>query len=334
MNKKFKLEKPAYACRCCGATLDQCNEGRERFLDTGQHLMRCEQCCVGYLAPDFTDAALDDFYTNHYRWLFLFDATAKHDDHFFKHTLYRESAAARAVLMAKQLPQNAKLLEIGSGFGGFIGQLFHLRPDIKFYAIEGDVEHRSMLLDGATVNFIARDEVGRNGPFDAIVAFHVVEHMKNPVQDMMYFTQKLSLKGVMVIEVPDSLADWGGWFFVQPAHVSYFTPNALRRMFQRAGVRIDTLGQHPGGRAFTAMIWAVVGKGQSTSTIPEAATSEENAQFARHIARYRYGPKQALRKYLKMLAVAVLGPNLIGARQRRGVYRAQSALYEVTINRR
>ncbi len=333
MNRKFELEAPSYACRCCGATVDQHDEGRERFLDAGQHLMRCGQCGVGYLAPDFTDAALNNFYANHYRHLFLFDATAQHDDFFFKHTLHRESAAARAVLVAQQLPPQAKVLEIGSGFGSFIGQLYHVRPDVKFYAIEGDVRHRNLLLDGAEVTFLKREEIQAHAPFDAIAAFHVVEHMKDPVQDVAYFAKALTADGLMAIEVPDSLADWNSWFFVQPAHVSYFTPAALRRMLQRAGVRIATLGQHPGGAPFTAMIWATIGKGQGELAAFSPATVEENAHFEQHIAQYRYGPKQALRKTLKVLAVRLFGAHFIGARQRHKVYRAQRILYIVPTNR-
>ena len=334
MNRKFELEAPHNACRCCGATLGQRDKGRERFLDAGQHLMQCEQCCVAYLSPDFTDAALDDFYANYYRRLFLFDATAQHDDLFFKHTLYRESAAARAVLVATHLPPQAKVLEIGSGFGGFIGQLHHLRPDIAFYAIEGDIKNRTLLLDGAQVTFLARDDVAQYGPFNAIVAFHVVEHMKDPVQDITYFIASLTDAGQMVIEVPNSLADWGSWFFVQPAHLSYFTQGALRRMLERAGARILSLGHHPAGEAFTAMIWACIGKGQGERAAFTPATVEENTQFAQHIARYCYGPKQVLRKGVKTLAAAILGANFIGARQRRAVYRAQHALYDVATNRR
>jgi SAM-dependent methyltransferase len=335
MNSSIELDTPTYACRGCGATHGQHACGRERFLDVGQYLYRCDGCGLAYLAPDFTDAALNLFYAEHYRTLFLFDVTRHHDALFFKHTLYREAALARATLLATRLPPSARVLEIGSGFGAFLGQLHALRPDIVLIATETDATHRTMLLDSAQVHFIDPTAIAAHGPFDAVVAFHILEHLKQPVASIAHYARTLTAAGILVIEVPDASAPWGSWFDVQSAHVSYFTRASLTRVLQRAGVPIGYVGAHPGGAAFTFMIWAIAQKGTGAAHTITPTTPEENASFAAHIARYPYCWKQRWRKHIKRLAVLLIGPYWLGALQRKKVYRTQRHLYaDTTVNRR
>ena len=159
MKNVFDFAPATNACRGCGATIGQVDCGTERFLGTGQHLMLCGQCGLGYISPDFTDASLNDFYVHHYRRLFLIDAARHHDELFFKQTFYREFARLRIAQIAPMLPQGARLLELGSGFGAFLGELRKRRPDIELFATESDATHRERLLDGAAVTFIEPNRI-------------------------------------------------------------------------------------------------------------------------------------------------------------------------------
>ncbi len=316
----FALEDKPLACRACGAMAGQMPCGEERSLGIGQELFLCMHCGLAYLTPDFTDAALSVFYRDHYRHVSLVDAARRHDARFFKRKLNREFAAKRVALIASQLPMGARVLEIGSGFGAFIGQLHRVRPDVVFYATEEDVAHRDLLLDGASVQFITHVEIVEQAPFNLIIALHVVEHLKRPIEDMRLFARMLTPSGRLVVEVPDIFADWGNWLYVQPAHVSYFSAASLKRAMMRAGVALDTLGDHPAGAVLAGNLWAVGRRSEETVEV-EDATAEEITALHAHIVRYAWHAKPALRKWLRDMVIALGGAHMAGAMARRRYYR-------------
>lgn len=327
---QFDCELPALACRGCGATTHQTACAEERFLRTGQMLMLCGHCGLVYLTPDFTDAALNDFYEHHYRRVAIIDAAKLHDETFFRLRLNREFARLRVAQVVPQLPQNAKLLEIGSGYGAFLGQLHAVRPDVQLFATESDISHRERLLEGAAVTFLTHDEIAGAAPFDAIVALHVVEHLKRPREDARDYLAALNPSGKLYIEVPDILSPWDNWLYVQPAHVSYFGVASLRRTLLRAGAAIEYVGAHPAGAALGDTVWAVVSPRAVDAPRPEIppASAEEIHALAAHIARYYWARKQALRMRVRNTLIALIGIERVGSISRHREYRANKHFFE------
>lgn len=328
MNKRFNFafEAPTYACRGCGATVEQSACGAERFLGTGQELMLCGMCNLAYLAPDFTDAALDEFYRTHYRRVSLIDAASRYDDEFFRRVLSREFARVRIRVLEAALPQGARVLEIGAGFGALLGELHRLRPDIVLYATESDVAHRHMLLDGAPVTFITDAQIEGIGEFDVIVAIHALEHLKHPVEALRRYGRVLKPGGSIFIEVPDRDADWRNWLYIHPAHVSYFNAASLTRCFARAGLETVFMGEHPAGEVLATTLWAQ-GKPAAHAPAITPSTAEEITLAHAHIARYGWNAKQTLRHAIRTLAIAILGENAVGARFRRRHFQHYSRFF-------
>ena len=314
---KYTLEPETFTCRGCNAEEQQILCGEEQFLRTGQQLVLCGMCGLGYLSPDFTDEALSRFYAKDYRRISLIDATANYDAQFFQQVLYREFARLRVKLVAADLPPSARVLEIGSGFGAFLSELHRARPDVVLYATETDEAHRRLLLQDVPVTFLNPQQIESEAPFDAIVVIHTLEHLKQPVAELAQCARTLRPDtGKVYIEVPDILADWGNWLFVLPAHLSYFSSASLTRCFTRAGLNALAIGAHPAGEVLIGTIWAV-GKAGKLQHSPSPASEEEIAALLSHISRYRWNRQQAIRNKARALALRLLGANRLGNMVRR-----------------
>ena len=78
------------------------------------------------------------------------------------------------------------------------------------------------------------------GLFDTIVMFHVLEHMREPIDFMNKCKKMLKPKGKIIVEVPNyddfqlKLNKKYAEFYWQRAHISYFTPKILKKVFQKS----------------------------------------------------------------------------------------------------
>ncbi len=82
------------------------------------------------------------------------------------------------------------------------------------------------------------------GRFDVVTAFHVLEHVTDPVRATRRMLAWLAPNGLLVIEVPNAgglgAALFGrAWSALElPRHLSHFTPSTLKATVERAGGRI------------------------------------------------------------------------------------------------
>lgn len=303
------LARPQAACRLCNSTVDQKRFGREWLWGLGQWLVRCGTCAGAYLDPDLTEDSLARFYAVDYRRLYTAEAAHRYDAQFLADIRVREVGAWRAARLAGSIPEGGAVLEIGSGYGGFLGQLHAARPDIQLTAVEPDAVHCAAALDSAPVHFADRLEE-LTGPFDLIALFHTVEHLADPQAALMQLRSFLAPGGRIALEVPDAAAPWSGWQDVHAAHLSYFTGPSLDRLCTRSG-----LAPLASRAPLPDTLWRELAPASPSSPAP--APASEIAELDRHIAQYVGRPRDRIKRYLKTIAVAVLGPERVGARQRR-----------------
>jgi|GEM_PF-209645 len=297
-------------CRICGATVEQRAVGPEKLAQTGQWFHRCGICGNGYLTPDLAPGRLDRFYRDDYRRFFPAEATRHYDESFFATLKARPLARLRAARVAQGLPEAARILEIGSGFGTLLAALHEDDPSRALVAVEPDGAHRTAGLKGAPVEFLDHPTALAAGPYDLILLFHTLEHVTDPSALLRDLRSALAPAGRLVIEVPDAGADWSGWQDVHLAHLSYFTGPGLDRLIARSGFVINEASpQLPG------TLWRSLTPGMVRQ--PEVAPAEEIAAFDRHIARYPWRRRDSIRRFLKHTAIRLFGPEVVGARQRK-----------------
>lgn len=231
----MSLMRPNYGaavCRFCGMTEDQHAIDREQLLDSGQTLYCCGHCASAYLCPDLPATTLDHFYREHYRQLFPFMASDVPDERLLLQMRSREMALHRARRLAQSLPRHARVLEIGSGHGAFLGCLHALRDDLQLFAVEPGHAERNLALDGAPVRFIELEQVDQVGPLDLIVLFHTFEHLIDPVGILRKLAAVSTPETRLAIEVPDAFITGATWTAVHPAHTGYFSADGLQRVIR------------------------------------------------------------------------------------------------------
>jgi SAM-dependent methyltransferase len=303
-------------CRLCGATQAQRHFWPEVYAGSGQQLRRCGHCAAVYLAPGFTEAGLSEFYAGPYRRLFPAEVPWRSVSRFFAWRGDAEVARQRLSLIEAKLPRDGRLFEMGSGFGAFLGQAATLRQDLRLSASEPDLSHREALLNQADVAFVGALPDLPSESLDAIVAFHVLEHLIDPLGFLEQAASALCVGGQLWIEVPDLMDDWRTRLFVHPAHLSYFSADNLCRLAEAAGLEVIHCGSHPLA-SLAGTLWLEARRPENLASSPVApAAAEDVSAIDRWIERVGWGWKDRLKIKAKRMALALLGPGLVGELQR------------------
>ena len=99
--------------------------------------------------------------------------------------------------------------------------------------VEGDLSARAALFDGA---------------FDAVCAFHVLEHLPDPVPFLGQLRRCLRSGGSLYLSVPNRMRS--GTARLEPLdcpphHLTRWTPSSLGRYVERGGLRVAELATEP-----------------------------------------------------------------------------------------
>lgn len=309
-------------CRLCGATTEQREFWREPYLGAGQSVRRCGHCAAIYLGPDLTPAALADFYGHTYRQLFVSEVMGPDPEAFFRQRCERQFADARVRRLLPALPPGAAVFELGSGFGSFLGCLASARADVRLTASEYDEGHRQQGCHGVAVTWIVSlDDIETPACFDAVVAFHVLEHLPRPMDFLAWAKRVLKPEGCLVIEVPDAGGSWPTRKLAHPAHLTYFTAASLERLLCAAGFEVEQCGAHPDGPPFAGTLRAVARPGKEARRPMTQASAGEIAAIDRWLDAAPWGIRERLRSHARQAVMAVLGPTRAGALARWLAYR-------------
>jgi 2-polyprenyl-3-methyl-5-hydroxy-6-metoxy-1,4-benzoquinol methylase len=155
----------------------------------------------------------------------------------------------------EKIPKNAKILDIGCGFGYFLKLCEQYGyetygVDISKYAIEqAKLNTKSKL----SVCDIEKHTFSSKDFFDVITMFDVIEHFKSPYRVLKEIFELLTPKGLGFITTPNinSLQrlvrreKFTG--FTDKTHLYLFTPSSLKYLIEQCGfkvIRIETLSTH------------------------------------------------------------------------------------------
>ena len=258
------------ACPLCGARAYS-PLYRQRDLSLGVPgeftLSRCDACGLLYQNPRVRGDALDRAYPANYaahvrepelsrtlrdlgppvRWLLARRLGYRHLD-------TRGIAArdkARALLAShrilKAFPRwrgNGRLVDVGCASGKFLRQMHAVGWDVAGIEIDADAAARARAVtpsivvgDPATVTLPAAS-------VDLVTAFHVLEHLPDPLGALRNMLGWLAPGGLIIVEVPNVAGVssalfgrcWSGLDF--PRHLVHFTPRTMTAMVEHAGGRV------------------------------------------------------------------------------------------------
>lgn len=138
----------------------------------------------------------------------------------------------------------SRLLEVGSAGGFFLHAA--QRVGIDAHGVEPTPNAVSYARHelGASVTHAFLEDAELPSGFDAVCAFHVLEHVSDPRAFLVKAHQLMAADGVLALEVPNIVSErfqreglnWEGLLLQQ--HLWHFSPQTLRALVEDCGFRV------------------------------------------------------------------------------------------------
>lgn len=153
------------------------------------------------------------------------------------------------VNLIRSIKPSGKLLEIGCGRGRLLSELK------KYYSVSGvdispsAIAETSKLINKKHLKVLNIEKEPINGKYDIILAFDVLEHLKNPKKVIYKIRKALNLKGIFIFSVPNNYGIFGKFatsFFnyTDKTHISTYKRSKWIEIVKKAGFHIKILNQH------------------------------------------------------------------------------------------
>jgi len=184
-------------CPACGST-----DYSKRFIIDTFPLLQCKRCSLELLHPQPSNEILGAIYNKEYQLAANSELENSTLDGMKEMTarLYLET------LNKLDLPNNPKLLEIGCGWGHFIGEAARTGYDAYGVEISSHAARQaaSRLSPERIINSTIEDSGLQNNSFDLCVMIDVIEHVRAPQQFLSTVGQLLKPGGHLFIVTPST----------------------------------------------------------------------------------------------------------------------------------
>jgi len=237
-----------------------CSEDNTKHLWTidGLSVVKCNNCKLIYVNPRLTEKELVKIYNEHYYTNpdFYSDEELKHfgyDDYFSDKDNIQLNFSGRLKQIEKLHPKG-KLLDIGCAAGFFIDLARNQGWDVKGIDLSKEaIEFGKKKLKLDVKETILRKAGFKDGSFDVVTQFDVIEHLPDPKSEIKEMGRVLKKGGLLVLTTPNigSLAAkilGKNWLELKRVreHIYFFSNKTLSKMLSDCGfnvVRIETTGR-------------------------------------------------------------------------------------------
>lgn len=170
----------------------------------------------------------------------------------------------RRFLFLKDLIKNKSVLDFGCGAGGFLMRA----QDVTSSAVGVELEVRLKAHFREKGLKVFDDFSKVSGTFDVITVFHVLEHMKDPVDVLRRLSRKLRKNGSIIVEVPsadDALLKLYenkpfSQFTYWSCHLFLFTESTISSIAKKAGLKMNYIKQVQRYSVSNHLYWLAKGK--------------------------------------------------------------------------
>jgi SAM-dependent methyltransferase len=218
-------------CNLCGDDDSEC-------LTTcrGLRIVRCRTCGLVYVNPRPRPDEL--------AWLYAdYHARDGGNEESWNRLMRRIFRDAADILCATKGSGCPRLLDVGCGFGGFVGLMRG-----RGWNAEG-IDPSPRVVEaarrkGRRVRLATLDELPTDhAAYDAVTLFYVLEHLSDPMGGLRKVFDLLVPGGTLLIRVPHTTpiarllapVGLGGGLYDPPFHLYDFSPTVLREMLGRSG---------------------------------------------------------------------------------------------------
>jgi 2-polyprenyl-3-methyl-5-hydroxy-6-metoxy-1,4-benzoquinol methylase len=143
--------------------------------------------------------------------------------------------------LAKYLPKNSKVLDVGCGSGAFLQYI--KKAGYRPFAMDISKKIINFMKKKGISGYTDMNKIPQKS-FDAITAFDVIEHTTDPIKFIKEIKDKLKTKGVIMITTPNSVGisarmlkdKW--WVFKPEGHYILLSPKGIRYLLEKIGFKI------------------------------------------------------------------------------------------------
>ena len=259
----------------------------------------CAGCGLGRVDPLPADEAVSEFYQDNYRREYkgTFEPQPRH--------VLRAGRIAieRIALLKRWLAPGQTLLDVGCGGGELVYLLG--RWGVRARGHEEDVRYAAYARRELGVTVTEGDwsavRTSAATRFDAVTMFHVLEHLRHPVQALEQVRDWLAPGGVAVVEVPNlEFALTRSTHRFHQAHLYHFNAATLTVAGEQAGLRVQEIYTSPDGGNLIGRFERGQDGGQGSLKIAGNCERILGGEGRRGEARYWLSPgtwRRALRRW-------------------------------------
>jgi len=274
------------SCLICG------EQAFSPVMTIGQwHLQRCQTCGIVFTSPRYTPSALEALYRDGY-----YESTAMYFESQLspptRDHLSNARQAARYVNM-----RSPASIDIGTGCGRQVAAFSAL----GFKAKGTEPSEAACLVARQAGRDVVNVGFGElpDATYDCVTAYHVLEHVPEPLAFVRNMCRIAAAGGVVVIEVPNfeskaSRKLGERWPALYPdTHLFQFTPTTLSDLCRRAGLRVMAIQRVGGGGGFATSGIPQQGE-RSSALVTSSALESRNVRYSRGRGSATEGMRRAL----------------------------------------
>lgn len=241
-------------CQLCGS------ESRTlKFQDGPFRVLTCGGCGLVYVTPRLQGQALVDVYGASY-WRSDNPKQRGYADYAREAALYLKTFEKRMALVARWLPANARMLDIGCAAGYFLHVAAQRGHDVHGVELSAAIAGEAIKLLGRERVFVgtldgaiaARSWTTHS--FDFVTLWDVIEHLPEPQAVLTRARELLKPGGRLLLETQNVASRWARllgrrWHhYKHDEHLYHFSPATIRRLLDDCGFRPLALGSAYAGK--------------------------------------------------------------------------------------
>lgn len=236
--------KPCVVCK--GTSFEQLSPTDKHGLTVNCGI--CKTCGLVQLNPIRSLENYNVFYTKYYKHLYT--GRDMPDEGDFKDQYKR---GKRIYDFINQVEfKNKSVCEIGTSCGGVLKYFKEKGWDVTGYDLDEEYVNYGKT-KGLNLRVGSIKDI--TGSYDLIIYSHVLEHIYNPIEELIKVKSLLKEGGALYVEVPGLASEESYKVFIkqtiQMAHIYYFTLNTLYNVMKCAGYTMKI------GNDIIQSLWAV-----------------------------------------------------------------------------
>jgi 2-polyprenyl-3-methyl-5-hydroxy-6-metoxy-1,4-benzoquinol methylase len=227
-------------CNYCGCGESDIIAEYTRFQKN--NIRQCKNCGLVYLEIEEDKEKIESFYSSEYRKVPEMPVQSP-EEHFYD-KVTQNDAENRVLFISNYMGiQGKRILEVGSASGALLKKILE-HSAREAVGIELDREFSEYAQQwGCRVFTRSIEELDFKGEFDAVVCFHTLEHVYDPMAVVRGIHVALRQGGLFLGEVPNQ-NDWRVQIFnnevvkrfhYDPNHYYYYSPTSLSNYLKTCG---------------------------------------------------------------------------------------------------